>query len=385
MASIRQRTARTLESDPKAAADDLFTQLGSDTPKLAVLFASRSRDQRALNAAIRERLPKTTRLIGATTGGEIDHDGIHQDTIVLGALSGDFDVGLGLGRNLSKDAVSAGAEAAKAASRDLGVRQSDLDLRTTVGVVIDDGFQFKKEELLLGALDKNQGLVLVGGGAGDTAQQSSEIHVDGEVESDAVLMALFRTDAPWAALRHHPYSPTGDTMTITKTDDAGKIVYEIDGKPAAARYAELLDVSVDELEFGKPRGFSQRSLALKVGREYFMRTPWKPQDDGSILFATAVQEDTQLEMMRLGDMGEMAARFFDETVPYRVPNPSASLLFHCSGCQWVADSTGATPAIAEAFKRAPSPVGLNAYFEIYCGFHINTTLTTLAFGSNEPS
>ena len=385
MASIRQRTARTVVSEPKAAAEDLLDQLGSESPKLVVLFASRARDQRALNAALRERLPKTTRLIGATTGGEIDAQGIHQDSVVLGALSGDFDIGIGLGRNLSKDAVGAGADAAKAAARDLGVRQADLDLRTTVGLVIDDGFQFKKEELLLGALDKNQGLVLVGGGAADSAQQSSEIHVDGEVVSDAVLMALFRTEAPWAALRHHPYTPTGETVTVTKTDDAGKIVFEIDGQPAAARYAELLDVGVDDLEFGKPRGFSQRSLALKVGREYFMRTPWKPQDDGSILFATAVQEDTQLEMMRLGDMGEMAARFFDETVPYRCPNPSASLLFHCSGCQWVADSTGATPAIAEAFKRAPSPAGFNVYFEIYCGFHINTTLTTLAFGSHEPS
>ena len=385
MASIRQRTARSVASDPKAAADELLSELGSETPKLVVLFASRARDQRALNQALRERLPKNTRLIGATTGGEIDHEGIHQDSVVIGALSGDFDIGLGLGHNLSKDAVSAGAAAAQAASDDLGVRQSDLDLRTTVGVVIDDGFQFKKEELLLGALDKNQGLVLVGGGAGDIAQESSEIHVDGEVASDAVLMALFRTDAPWAALRHHPYMPTGESMTVTKTDDAGKVVFEIDGQPAAKRYAELLDVGIDDLEFGKPRGFSQRSLALKVGREYFMRTPWKPQEDGSILFATAVQEDTTLEMMKLGDMGEMAARFFDETVPYRCPNPTASLLFHCSGCQWVADSTGATPAIAEAFKRAPSPAGLNAYFEIFCGFHINTTLTTLAFGSNEPS
>ncbi len=384
MASIQQATSRTTETDPGAAADELVRQLDSD-PKLVTVFASRSRDQRALNAAIRARLPAKTRLIGATTGGEIDIDGIHQDSVVMGALSGDFEVGIGLGKNLSGDPVGAGAEAAKHACSELGVKQADLDLKKTVGVVIDDGFQFKKEELLLGALDRNQGLVLVGGGAGDTAQQSSEIHVDGEVVTDAVVMTLFQTDAPWAALRHHPYLPTGDTMTITKTDDAGKVVFEIDGQPAAKRYAELLDVGIDDLEFGKPKGFSQRSLALKVGREYFMRTPWKPQEDGSILFATSVQEDTTLEMMRLGDMGEMAVRFFDETLPYRCPNPSATLLFHCSGCQWVADSIGSTPAIADAFKRAPSPVGFNAYFEIYCGFHINTTLTTLAFGSSEPS
>ncbi|MEM9074525.1 MAG: FIST N-terminal domain-containing protein [Myxococcota bacterium] len=383
MASIQQHTARTSQKEPGEAAAHLLTQLEGDDPKLVVLFASRDRDQRTLNRALRERLPEGTRLIGATTGGEIDREGIHQGEVVIGALSGDFEIGLGLGHGLAKDAVTAGAAASKAACQELGVRQSDLDLRKTVGLVIDDGFQFKKEEMLLGVLEKNQGLVLVGGGAGDVAQESSEIHLDGEVVNDAVLVALFQTDAPWAALRHHPYVPTGNAVTITKTDTSGRTVLEIDGQPAAQRYAELLDVSIDDLEFGKPRGFSQRSLALKVGREYFMRTPWKPQDDGSILFATMVEEDTRLEMMKLGDMGAMAEKFFDETVPYRCPNPQATLLFHCSGCQWVADSLGATEAVSEAFTRAPSPAGFNVFFEIYCGFHINTTLTTLAFGSTE--
>lgn len=30
----------------------------------------------------------------------------------------------------------------------------------------------------------------------------------------------------------------------------------------------------------------------------------------------------------------------------------------------------------------PACVGLNVSFEIYCGFHINTTLTTLVLGAN---
>jgi hypothetical protein len=41
------------------------------------MFASRDRDQQALNRAVRERLPRDTSLLGATTGGEIDRDGMH--------------------------------------------------------------------------------------------------------------------------------------------------------------------------------------------------------------------------------------------------------------------------------------------------------------------
>ncbi len=249
MANVTLRTARTMESDPTAAAEELCNRLlDGPPPKLVIMFATRARDQKALNSAVRARLPKGTRLIGATSGGEIDHEGMHQNSVVLSALCGDFDVGLGLGTGLSHDAVSAGAAAVKQACDELGVRQAELDTRKYVGIVIDDGFKFKKEELLLGVLEKNQGLVVVGGGASDyeidPQKGSAELHVDDKVTSDSVLVALIRTDAPWAALRTHWYEPSGKMLTVTKVD--GPRVLEIDGKPAALRYAELLGIEPPE-------------------------------------------------------------------------------------------------------------------------------------------
>lgn len=380
------QTARTTLAEPAAAAEDLLRQLQGTTPRLVTLFASRDRDQLALNRAVRERLPMGTRLVGATTAGELDNQGIHSGSVVLGALSGDFDVGLGLGTGLSVDAVGAGAAAIKRAAQELGVRQSDIDARQYVGLVIDDGFRYKKEELLLGILEKNQTLVLVGGGAADheqdPAKQSALLHVDGEVVTDAVLVALFKTSAPWAALRSHWYQATGERLTITRVDESATRALEIDGRPAAQRYAEMLGVSVDELEFGKPRGFAVHPTALKVGREYFIRAPWKPLPDGSILFANLLEEGTELELMKMGDMAGMTRAFFKEELPRRVQNPQATLLFHCSGRMWYASSTGTVPQLAETLRHAPSAAGMNVHFEIYSGFHINTTLTVLAFGGN---
>lgn len=387
MAQVKMQTARTAEREPGAAAEDLMKQLGGITPKLVMMFASRSRDQSALNRAVRERLPKGCRLVGATTAGELDNTGIHYGTVVLGALHGDFDVGLGLGTNLSADAVSAGATAIRKACEELGVRQPDLDPRKHVGLVIDDGFRYKKEELLLGILEKNQTLVLVGGGASDDnrdmAQQSSQIHVDGEVATDAVLVALFRTNAPFAALRSHWYIPTGERMTITKVDETHTRALEIDGKPAALRYADLLGCEPAELEFGTPKGFAVRPTALRVGREYFIRAPWKPVlEDNSILFANLLEEGSELELMKIGDMAGMTKAFFTEELPRRVPNPQAALLFHCGGRMWYASATGKVAELAETLRSAPTAAGMNVHFEIYSGFHINTTLTVLAFGSN---
>ncbi|MDB5213795.1 MAG: hypothetical protein JWO86_1722, partial [Myxococcaceae bacterium] len=74
MPSVQLVTARTSKTGAEEAAEDLCQQLGSVSPKLLTLFASRDRDHAALNRAVRARLPGV-RLIGSTTGGEIDREG----------------------------------------------------------------------------------------------------------------------------------------------------------------------------------------------------------------------------------------------------------------------------------------------------------------------
>jgi hypothetical protein len=383
MASVELHSARTTALDANAAAEDLMNQLGAVSPKLVVLFASRNRDHVALNRAIRERLPKETRLAGASTAGEIDNQGIHQGSAVLAALTGDIDVGLGLGRGLSTDAVKAGSTAVHQAADQLGVSPSSLDNPEYVGIVMDDAYRSKKEELLLGMLEENAGLMLVGGGAADAeqdpAKQSALIHVDGEVETDAAFLALFRTEAPWAALRAHWYQPIGKRFRITKVDPTCMLALEIDGKPAARRYAELVGVNPDELDFLKPKGFSVNSAALRVGNEYFMRSPYMVEGE-AIRFVNLLEENGELELMKMGDPIGATEHFFKEEVPKRVHGASAALFFNCGARVWIAQGRDQLSALSDTFKLAPPCAGLTVNFEIYCGFNINSTLTSLVFG-----
>ena len=172
-------------------------------------------------------------------------------------------------------------------------------------------------------------------------------------------------------------------VTITKVDDTCRRVIEIDGKPAVKRYQEILNVDVGELDFTKPHGFATRPTALRVGREYFIRSPWTPLEDGSILFANLLEEGMELELMKLGDMEAMTRRFFQEEIPRRVPSPTAALVFHCSGRSEFAKAVGKERELSSAFSDAPPCAGLNVNFEVYCGFQINATLTVLAFGVSE--
>jgi hypothetical protein len=58
------------------------------------------------------------------------------------------------------------------------------------------------------------------------------------------------------------------------------------------------------------------------------------------------------------------------------------LVFHCGGRYWITEASGQLPALSETFKTKMPLGGLNVAFEIYCGFSINNTLTSLAFGSD---
>lgn len=387
MPKVTLRSARTEHSDPEKAADDLIEQLGDVQPRLVTLFASRDHDHSALNRAVWERLPKGTRLVGATSAGELDRTGLHMGSAVLGALEGDLEVGIGIGRDLSEDALKAGSHAMREACAQLGTTPRDLDERTHVGLVMDDAFQQKKEELLMGALEQNQGLQLVGGGANDLEMDPSKatslLHADDNVEGDCVVIAMIRTRAPFAALRHHAYTPTSETLTITKVSDDGYRAIEIDGQPAVKRYADVIGVEIADLPFGEPKGFSDRPLAMRVGREYFMRSPMWPKEDGSIEFANLLEEGAEYELMKMGDMPAMTRTWLTEELPRRVRNPQAAIIWHCGGREYIAMKNGTYGELSKTFESAPPCVGFNVRFEIYCGFHINTTLTALVFGSDE--
>jgi hypothetical protein len=304
------------------------------------------------------------------------------ERLVLGALGGDLDVSVGFATGLSRDAARAGSTAIEKAASELGSRVANLD-RHHGAIVIDDGFKMKKEEMLLGVLEKNQGLVLVGGGASgyEFMHGTGWMGVDGEVFSDGVVTMLFRSTAPWAALRTHWYEPTGQRVVVTKVDASARKILELDGKSAGTRWAEIAGVPPEHLTFGFPEQYLKWSLAMRVGREYFLRSICKSMTDDTLDSMNMVQEDLELEVMRAGDIVESTRRFFQEELRRRVGNPTAALLFDCGARKFYAHLIGKMPELSGTFASAPPAAGLTVQFETYCGFMVNSTLTSLVFGS----
>jgi hypothetical protein len=384
MSRVDLECAHAAGGEAETVARRLVAELVGPEPVLCFAFASPERDHRALAKALRAALPPRTRLVYATSGAPIASSGSMRDSVVLTALSGDLEVGLGLGSDLDGDPVGAGSSAIRQAARELDLAPQELPTRSTVGIVIDDASRQRKEEFLLGILDANPALTLVGGGAGDGwppgPSSLGVVGIDGQIGAGAGLVALVRTGASWKTFRHHAYQPTGETLKVTKVDDSCLRVREIGGMPAAQAYAERIGVAVKDLEFGKPGGFSKHPTAMRVGREYFLCAPWSPLPDGSILFAHRILPNTELEIMKQVDVVDALEQFVQAEIPRELPDATCALYFNCYGRYQQARNLGIEEELEARYARGPRAAGMNAVFAIFKGFQVNSTLTAIAFG-----
>lgn len=382
MASVTLHNARSEHLDADAAAEDCISQLGAAPGRVVFAFIPGDRDHAASHRALRARLPSGVRLVSSATTAGLTNGGHAPTSLVLGGLGGDLEIGIGFGTGLGTDPSRLGAACVETAARELGTRIEDFD-RTVGGVVIDDGSRMRKEELLLGVLEKNQGLVVVGGGASKNAMgQGGVIGVDGEVFEDGAALVLFRTRARWAALRHHAYEPTGQRVRVTKFDAAQNRILELDGEPAALRAAAALGMPPEHLSLAHVTELLKVMFALRVGREYFLRFAFKEDGSNALISANWLQEGQDLELMKAGDMLAALGKFIDVELPSRVPSPTAALFFDCGARQVSAAVAGVQAEVGAAFRRAPACAGGVVYYESYCGFMVSGTLTSLVFGSD---
>lgn len=382
MATIDLQNATTAQSDAAAAAEDVLGQLHLGRARLVLGFLPGERDHGALHRALRERLPKDVRLVTMSTAAGITNKGYQPGNLTLGVLSGDLEIGVGLGNGLAGAAPEVGAKMVAQAASELGTSVADLDRRCG-GIVLDDGSKMKKEEMLLGALEQNQGLVLVGGGsASDPYGAPGVLGVDGEVFSDGALTVLFRTSAPWAAMRHHAFELLGKRVKVTKVDVANHRILELDGQPAGKRWAELAGEPEAHLTYDRPDQLLRHGFALKVGREYFMRSIYKDMESDALIAANWQQEGQELELARIGNPPAALGKFLATDLQERVFSPRGVLFFDCGARRFLAQLSHQEQQMNEAFGKAPPCAGAVVWFETYCGFMVNGTLTSLAFGAD---
>lgn len=280
-----------------ALADNLGKALAGDEPQLVLVFASTTQPLADVSSALTARFPNAA-VLGASTAGEFTERGDGKQGVVACAISGGLRVNGGIGRGLSADPERAVREAFGNAPGEI----EGFPHRSAL-MLLDPLTGRGEEAVLIAGAMLGADVPLAGGAAGDDLHmKQTHVACGGAVESDAVVLAVVHSSAPFGLGVSHGHRPLSESMKVTRA--SGSTVFEINGRPAWEVWAEQTRTSADK------RGVDPDKLpedqigpyllryeaGLPAGAELKIRAPLSRGEDGSLGFACAIPEGAELRI-----------------------------------------------------------------------------------------
>jgi hypothetical protein len=268
------------DADPaRAGAQAATDALSGRTAELALVFCTAGLDAERTLAGICSVTDDETRIVGASTTGEIAPAGRSENAatiqpgVTVLALGGPgFRTSTVVARDASADRRRSGTEAAAALM--------PIDLPHRALLLIADGLTREQHELVRGAYAVAGATVpIVGGCSADLNEYrlTHQFHGTGagvEILRNALIGIGLGSTAPLGVGIAHGWRKTGDAMLVTSSE--GGTIFELDGQPAAPVYvnrvvgdslgydgvrrlAEHEPQAFRDLVFTRPLGLSRRS------------------------------------------------------------------------------------------------------------------------------
>lgn len=214
--------------DSKTTLKDLPSASPLASANLVLVFGSVKRfSEGKLQGFLKSRYP-TAQLIGCTTSGEINPNGVFDDSIQITAIQWEKTV-----QRVAQTKMS-GMQSSFEAAAGLAKQLKADTLRTVL--VISDGLNVNGSELLKGFQSVLGDVPIVGGLAGDGGAFVKTLQLYNDTISDNLVIAvgLYGSALITASGALGGWKPYGPPRTVTKSEK--NVVFEMDGKPALPLY-----------------------------------------------------------------------------------------------------------------------------------------------------
>ena len=338
----------------REAAVDLLAELGR-APDLVILFSSAKYDAAQVLEGIHSRLPATVPLVGCSAYAEVDTEqALTSSVVAIGLVLDGIEVRTFhvAGRGVSS--FDAGREAG------LGLRDFAPDLLIT----FPDVLEMNATRFLLGLQDAlGKEVPIVGGASADDGafKATYQLHGHNVMSGGAVGVAL-KGPLTIATAAKSGYTPVGATHTVTRVED-GKVVLEIDGRPALAIYRDYLGeraaqmpaVSI-EFPIGVVGGIEgtqrQADDALLLVRAIFA----VDEARGALILGGDVPEGAAIRVMRATKEDVVrGAVEATATALEAMPAPEVALIFSCMSRKSVLGARRGCPRLASTRSASCRP------------------------------
>ncbi len=370
--------SHSTDTDTRAAVDAVLDAVGADSAALTLLFYSPRHDARVVAEVLGRRVGR--RGLAGSTAGEITSSGFHHGTMTALALRGpDVRASATLLPRIDDMSLIPVSNIASELAAGIGRDVGELDPRRHIWMMFFDGLSGQEDFVTPVFATQAPRLPLIGGSFADEAQFGRvSMAFDGRPYSGAGAVVLLEYDRPFQPIHHTHLEFTDDWFEVTKTARGGRVLVELDGRPARAAHAEALGLTADQLtsQIAQHHPFGYRFK----GRP-FPCSVMLPLDDGLFL-AYSVQVGDRLNLLRPVEMVAKTKHVVGQAITdleARGGSPQAMLLFHCLGRYVEARNDGIVQPLFDALNQVPL-CGLNTYGEQFGARHMNHSVTGILFG-----
>jgi len=378
MSSIARQVVAT-GANTEQVAREIVEGLAAPDLRIAFVFADWRHDSQTIALATQRGLsPAVT--VGCTTTGVIGNgaplDG--QSVVGLGFYGDWLHLGIGVAADLPKSALSRSRDAVHRAAVSMGRSATGLDPSRHVAITMVEGRSGQEEAFCIGSAAAAPQIRFVGGCAATEVQsmRKPNIWLGGEVMTDAGIVILFESELPFHAVNSaHLFSTECKTVV---TAASGRVITELDGRPAVTRLRELTAALGDEITMPRP---TTHSFARYVDGVPYVRSITHFENE-SIHVASAVETGHVLRLMRPGDLIGVTTRDLASAAEKVGGTIGALLAFSCIGRHWEATGRNLERELAGAYAQY-NAVGYQSFGEQSGMLLVNHTLTGLAIGTRK--
>jgi hypothetical protein len=311
-------------------------------------------------------------VFGCTSAGQITQDGYTSDALLLLAFpESRFRCASMLIEGLCPVSFSAIATAVEA--HEAGF--SHIPGWNRLALLFTDGLS-KQEDLLVSTLETVlPDIPVFGGSAGDGLDFGETFVLQGgRFHTDAALLLLIETSLDVEGFSFDHFQPTAQQLIITGADPEERLVFEINGAPAAREYARLVGCAREALS---PRVFAENPILVHHKGSYFVRAVSDATQGDALSFMAAIDDGVIMTLGRGKEMIETLRTGLTREAGTGA-RPDFILGFDCVLRRLEVEQKQLGRAVSDIFREA-RVLGFNTYGEQHRGVHMNQTFVGVAF------
>ena len=364
-----------VSSKPSASAADIIGEIEQPEIRAVIYFFSPELASSGLHASLSARYPSVPCIGASMIGGWSSAGPVEKGVVALSLSSSEADEAfVSFAEGVKADPVAATRRVLTDMKRKLGPRK--LHPAEYVGVILFDGLCLGEEIMRELALEEDFAIPLIGGAAADElAFKETFVASGGTLSRDGVVLLVLKMRVPFYYNHYVHYLPTDTSVLVTRAEPARRIVWEIDGQPAAPYYAKLLGLrgveAIDHIHFSK------NPLGVCIGDTVYVRSPNAVVDGTGLQFYCYIEAGTKVSLLRQGDILANTRAALAEAREY-LPDIQGALLFNCVLRYLEIKELKIVDSFNGLFRDMPF-IGFNTYGEELFTHH-NQTLTALFIG-----